>query len=66
MKNLSFKTEQNAIVKRTLSLEEFIVNYIVPPNIQIKDSNVISNSGKQMEVNLPGILPYLYNNFKKI
>lgn len=42
MKNLSFKTQQNAIVKRTLNLEEFIVNYIAPSNIKNTNSNIIS------------------------
>ncbi|MBP0903682.1 hypothetical protein ACFSKN_03770 [Mariniflexile gromovii] len=30
MKNISLKTQQNAIVKRTLNLEEFVKNYLVP------------------------------------
>ncbi|WP_308992339.1 hypothetical protein QLS71_000910 [Mariniflexile litorale] len=46
MKNLSFKTQQNAIVKRTLNLEEFIMNYIAPSNIQINDLNTASSSDK--------------------
>ncbi|MDO7172330.1 hypothetical protein [Mariniflexile sp. AS56] len=46
MKNVSFKTEQNAIVRRTLSLEEFIVSYITPSNFQINDLKTITISDK--------------------
>ncbi|TCL63154.1 hypothetical protein EV196_110107 [Mariniflexile fucanivorans] len=46
MKNLSFKTQQNAIVKRTLSLEEFIGNYIAPSQIKDSDLNPISIADK--------------------
>ncbi|WP_157757582.1 hypothetical protein [Pseudalgibacter alginicilyticus] len=40
MKNSSFKSQQNAIVKRTLNLKEFIVNYIAPANIENNDLDV--------------------------
>ena len=46
MKNLSFKTGQNAVIKRTLSLEEFIMNYTTSSNIQIRDLKIISNDNK--------------------
>lgn len=46
MKNSSFKTGQNAVVKRTLSLEEFIMNYTTSSNIQIRDLKIISNDNK--------------------
>lgn len=42
MENLNYKTQQNAIVRRTLSLEEFIENYIAPSHNQA-DLNVASN-----------------------
>ncbi|WP_445733090.1 hypothetical protein [Mariniflexile sp.] len=42
MKNPRFKTQQNAIVKRTLSLEEFLMDYIVPSKIQMSDLKTVS------------------------
>ncbi|WP_372752531.1 hypothetical protein [Mariniflexile sp.] len=46
MKNLSFKTPQYAIVKRTLNLEEFMLNYMTPSQIQNSDLNPFSTSDK--------------------
>ncbi len=46
MKNSSFKTGQNAVIKRTLSLEQFIMNYTTSSNIQIKDLKIISTDNK--------------------
>lgn len=41
MKKPSFRTEQNAVIKRTLSFQQLIMNYMDLPNIQIKDLKVI-------------------------
>lgn len=40
MKNLNPNTKQNAIVKQTLSLEEFIKKYIISSKKEIKNLNL--------------------------
>lgn len=44
IKNSSFKTGQNAVVKRTLNLEQYIMIYMASSNI--KDLKVISTGIK--------------------
>lgn len=46
MENSRFKTQQNAIVKRTLSLEEFLMRYFTPAQIQMTDLKTVSINSK--------------------
>jgi len=50
MENSSFKTAQNAIVKRTLSLEEFIINYITSSNIKLANFKAIATSPNRCKI----------------
>lgn len=46
MKDISFKSQQNAIIRRTLNLEEFMMNYASPYDLKNNEFKVISVNDK--------------------